>query len=276
LLEDLEKIRQGLTDQWEVRGELESSSAVAPDAIIRCLETECKNEIETEKGFYVLKGRRELVAKRLENYLFGIGRERLIRKYAPFFRYIPFVRGVALAGSQALGQQKKSSDIDLFIVTDPEFLWLARTLVTGYLHLTGKRRYGNFITDRFCLNHYIAAPKEVQEFKNLYTASEYIKLRPLVYPGSIYRFQYNNKQWIGQLFPNAEFLKTPLDRQSGIQKILEQVLANKFGFWLEQKLKSWQLPKIRTQEKFIVVKDDELSFHPQSKQQELLAEFFKA
>jgi predicted nucleotidyltransferase len=270
-----ENIRGKINNQWEVQGENGGSEKVSLDAVLRCLDQECKNEIGSDKGFYFLKGRHGLVAKRLDNYLFGIARERLINHYAWFFKYIPFVRGVALAGSQALGLQKQNSDIDLFIVTDPEFLWLTRTLVTGYLQITGKRRHGKLIANRFCLNHYIAAPKEVQEYKNAYTASEYIKLRPLAYASVIYRFQYHNKGWINQLFPNAEFLKVPEEKQLADQKLLEKLFTNRFGYWLERKLKNWQLPKIRTQEKFIVVKDDELSFHPQSKQQELLAEFFK-
>ncbi len=275
LLADADKIRPALDSQWDLNKELEAGEKVGIDEVLKCLDTDCWGEVESTMGFYCLKGRQDIIKKRLRNYAYGIKREKLIRRYARFLKYIPFVRGAALAGSQALGQQKENSDIDLLIITDQEFLWLARTLVTGYFQLIGKRRYGTKITNRFCLNHYIAAPREVTDYKNLYTAGEYIKLRPLACQGTVYRFQYNNKAWILGLFPNAQFLKGDM-ANFRTQKILEGLFTNRFGYWLEKKLQNWQLPKIRTQEKFIVVKGDELSLHPQSKQQGLLESFFKS
>ena len=57
-----------------------------------------------------------------------------------------------------------------------------------------------------------------------------------------------------------------------LQKVLEKLLSGSFGKWTEKTLKNWQLPKIR-KEPFIVVEDDELSFHPDSKQKVLLEKF---
>jgi len=276
LLDDLADIKKILNEQWEVKeGNENNSKTFSIDEILKCLDNDCQVEVESERGFYCLRGRKKIIEDRLKNYSHGIYRERIIKKYVWFLACLPFVRGVALSGSQALGQQKQSSDIDLFIVTDPAFLWLARTLVTGYFQILGRRRHGNNITNRFCLNHYIAAPKEVSEYKNLYTAAEYAKLRPLVYPKVIYNFQKHNQEWIKRLFPNAQFLPTDNKPPLAPQSWLEKLFTNGFGYWLEKKLQNWQLPKIRTEEKFIVVKKDELSFHPQSKQQLLLENFFK-
>lgn len=275
LLSDPVEIKQAVNENWDITQDMQPSTLVTIDELLTCLEHDCKDEVTCEKGFYCLRGREALIDKRLDNYMYGIQRERLIRKFIGGLRYLPFIRGVALAGSQAFGQQKLQSDIDLLIITEPGFLWLGRTLVTGYFQIIGKRRHGAAIANRFCLNHYIAAPKEVVEYKNLYTASEYIKLRPLIFSDVVRRFQFNNKQWITSLFPNVEFLKIGAERQSSMQAWLEKIFTNRFGFWLEKKLKSWQLPKIRTDEKFIVVKDDELSFHPMSKQQHLLQKFFQ-
>jgi len=186
---------------------------------------------------------------------------------------LPFVRGVALAGSQALGAQRADSDIDLLIIVDPEFLWLARTAVTAYFQILGKRRHGQKIADRFCLNHYLAGVKTIGELRNLYTACEYAKLLPLVYGSAIAEFQQKNSSWIAAFLPNFEPMMVGEDQQSSAQKFLERLLGGKFGRWLERRLKNWQLPKIR-QEQFILVRDDELSFHPQSKQKELLTQFF--
>lgn len=229
--------------------------------------------ISCKEGFYCLSGREEIIEQRLRNYVYGIEREKIIRSFAGVLKYIPFVRGAALGGSQALGVQKQTSDIDLLIFTDPNFLWLTRTLVTAYFQLIGKRRHGKFIANRFCLNHYLANPREVHEFRNLYTALEYGRLRPLVYSSCTLRFAYNNKAWMEQVFPEMEFTKPGSEKSHPIQRVLEAIFDNRVGRFIERKLKSMQLPHIRTKEKFIVVHDDELSFHPDSKQEGLLEKF---
>ena len=248
------------------------TGAVRIDEILSCLDQECAGLVEERYGLYFLPGRKALATKRLENYLYGLYREKRVKKYLPGVRHLPFVRGVALSGSQALGLPKASSDIDLFIITDPHFLWLTRTLVTAYFQVCGLRRHGTKIANRFCLNHYISGQKSITELKNLYTACEYLKLRPVAYPSVVAGFQRVNLPWIRAFFPNARTVDEESKPQSAWQKFLEKIFTNHFGAWLEQKLKSWQLPKIH-QEKFIVVADDELSFHPDSKQQALLTRF---
>jgi predicted nucleotidyltransferase len=300
LLPEMAALRSNINGQ----GELISAGGdykAGIDQVLRCLDNECNPEVEEKNGYYCLRGRMGIIDVRLANYLYGIKREKLIRKYIRGLRHVPFVRGAALAGSQAMGQEKENSDIDLLIIVDPKFLWLARTAVTAYFQLMGRRRHGKYISNRFCLNHYLAGVKQIGELKNLYTAWEYAKLRPLIYGEIIVDFQNKNREWIAAFFPNFEAAGIGNHRQlqppppagagysslmkeerlrsvadeprSSLQQILERLLSGGFGEWLEQKLKNWQLHRIR-QEEFILVREDELSFHPQSKQKELLQSFF--
>jgi len=275
LIADMENLKQHIDRQGEIIiGDIKTQPEIGVDQILVCLDSECDLEIKNTLGFYHLTGRQNIVHLRLENYFYGIRREKLIKKYANFLRHLPFVRGVAIAGSQAMGQEKDSSDIDLFIVTDPSYMWLARTLVTAYFQILGKRRHGLYIANRFCLNHYLAGPKKIGSLRNLYTALEYLKLRPVVYGNSIWSFEQENSNWLKMFFPNAN-LKKPIGlKVSKVQEVLEKVLGGGLGKSLEKALKNWQLPKIR-KEDFIIVEDDELSFHPQSKQQALLEKFFQ-
>lgn len=277
LIADMDSLRQCLDVQGELQADgtnFSQPNHLAIDEILNCLEKDCTAEIENNDGFYFLKGRVSIVKMRLDNYFYGIRREKLIKKYINFLKYIPFVRGVALAGSQAMGQQKDSSDIDLLIITEPNYLWLARTLITGYFQITGKRRYNKHIANRFCLNHYLAGPKKISQLRNFYTASEYLKLRLLIGSFAVEKFQKENLSWINVIFPNAILTNSQNLTFPKLQGWLESMFLGKFGKRLEQSLKNWQLPKIR-QEKFILVAEDELSFHPQSKQQFILAEFLK-
>jgi len=311
LLADVEQLKRRINTQWELIDDNNNhNDRVGIDAVAKCLDSECQNEVEQKNGFYCLKGRSGIIHRRLANYIYGIKRERRIRRFVGGLRHLPFVRGAALAGSQAQGVQKPDSDIDLLIIVEPEFLWLARTAVTAYFQSLGLRRHSKKIADRFCLNHYLVGVKTITELRNLYTAWEYAKLRPLVNGGAIAEFQEKNCAWIEEFFPNFQLPPAPsldpssradesarygarkrgrlppslklrrtsrgiadADKTSSLQKYLERMLSGKFGHWLETKLKNRQLPKIRREE-FILVLDDELSFHPQSKQRELLARFF--
>ncbi len=273
LIADLESIK------LELDGELlennYSDKELSMGEVLEALESECQGTVENLEGFYYLAGRREIVKDRLENYLYGIKREKLIKKYIGGLKYLPFIRGVGLTGSQALGQQKPLSDIDLFILVEPKFIWLARTLVTAHFQILGLRRYGGKIANRFCLNHYLAEGKKIGQLRNLYTAMEYIKLRPLVYAHGILEFQKNNSDWMQTFFPNWQLMEDsgPI-KQPSVQRLLESLFNNACGRLLEKLLKRLQLPRIKKEE-FILVSEDELSFHPGSKQQKLLVDFFK-
>jgi predicted nucleotidyltransferase len=275
LLADAEKIASQLDENWEVGSAavFEKEPQVDIALVQKMLDSEVGQSVETVKGFYCLKGRSSLIDQRLQNYLYGIKREKLIRKFARGLRHLPFVRGVALGGSQALGKQKPGSDMDLLIITDPRFMWLARTVVSVYFQVLGVRRYKNKTANRFCLNHYLAQPKAVKREKNLYKAMEYLRLRPLVYGQVIAEFQAHNLDWLQLFFPQAYPARQLVEPQSKLQKVWEKIFLNKFGEKLESWLKFWETRRIR-QDKFTFITEDELSFHPESRHMQLLQSFF--
>lgn len=276
LVADWETLREQMDSQGELLGQFFKSEqkSVSINQILKCLDQECIGQVENVMGFYCLPGRRQIVDTRLNNYFYGLRREKIIRRYAWILRHIPFVRGAALGGSQAMGLAKPGSDIDLFIITEENFLWLARTFVTLCFQLLGNRRYGKKIANRFCLNHYLARPKAVEKERNLYKAMEYGRLRPLVGGNKIEEFRANNLQWMKVFFPNFDMAKTTAQNPSVLQKILEAVFNTAFGRYMEKKLEVWQIARIK-QGDFIFVTSEELSFHPESKHKILLQGFFE-
>ena len=276
LVADVAGMKTKIDDRFELQKEIATPTApVHLDTILTQLYILSREgKIINKNGFYALPGKQELIAQRQKNYLHGLKREQLVRRYLVPTKHLPFVRGIALAGSQALGQQRATSDIDLLIITDPKHMWTARTFLSAWFHLFGVRRHGKKIANRFCLNHYLANAREVDAERNLYKAMEYIKLRSVVYPQGIRAFQKANEVWIKQFFPNTEFRNIQPAKQSKLQKILEKLLSNTFGYWLETRLGIWQQKRIQ-QDQFVFVRKDELSFHPESKHEALLKGFFQ-
>lgn len=277
LVSEPKGLRGELDDQFELKSkpDLIKPVPVHFDTVLGQLDVLVHDgQLLQQNGFYTFPENKKKIGQRLRNYRYGLKREQLIKRYLYFTRHLPFVRGISLAGSQALGLQRPTSDIDLLIITDTKFMWLARSFLTVYFHLTGTRRHGKKIANRFCLNHYIAAPREVDVERNLYKAMEYSKLRPLIFPGQTRLFQQANEKWIRMFFPNMQFYNFPKPKRSLWQRLIEPIFDNSFGLWLEKKIGEVQLRRIK-QDKYIFVKDDELSFHPESKHEALLKGFFE-
>lgn len=232
-----------------------------------------EGRILQRNGFFALPEREQLINQRLKNYFVALKRERLIRKFAKHTRHIPFVRSIALLGSQALGQQKPGSDIDLFVITDEKFIGLARFFLTTYFQVLGIRRHGSKVANRFCLNHYLAGAIALEHDRNLYTAFEYLKFRPLV-NAKVYGQFLENNDWIFSFFPNSSLPNTKDEPSSSLQQSFEKLFKNKLGHWIEHKVISAQLARIERSE-FTIHTNSELSFHPNNRKQKLFQSFFE-
>ncbi|MBL8031345.1 MAG: nucleotidyltransferase domain-containing protein [Candidatus Doudnabacteria bacterium] len=248
--------------------------SVSPAEVLQGLESlRQAGKVAQQNGYYTLAGQEALFDLRWRGYRYGVWREKIIRRTMKGLACVPFVRGVALAGSQALGLQKAESDIDLLVITEPKWLWLPRTLVTAYFQILGIRRHGTNIANRVCLNHYLSGPKAMIVGHNWYTALEYSKLRPLVGAAFVAQFQERNRKWVCSLFPHAVPVRTSAVARPIAQGLAERVLTNAFGRYIERVLGNWQGKRIHKDEPHIIVEADELSFHPKSKQDALLEEF---
>lgn len=277
LIRDLEYLKPLIESNFELKANFKSfinPEKIQMGKLLECLENECQGQVLNSKGFYYLPNRKDIVELRLNNYYFGIYREKRIRRFLWLLKHMPFIRGVAVGGSQAMGRQKQSSDIDLLIITEKNFLWIARTLVTVYLQVFFVRRHSKYVTDRFCLNHYLNLNTELNAGRDLFNAMEYARLRPVVYSQTIENFKKVNSDWINIYFPNFEAVSCHSERQSGIQKILEKIFIGNFGGWLEKTLGQWQLGRIKKGE-YVVATNNELSFYSVKRKRAFLASFFQ-
>lgn len=78
------------------------------------------------------------------------------QKYCRYISWIPWLKMVAVCNSLSMyATKEKWSDIDLFIVTAKNRLWLVRVMVTLVFQILGVRRHWNKIAERFCLSFFI-------------------------------------------------------------------------------------------------------------------------
>lgn len=243
---------------------------------------ELRKLIEEHKGFYFLRGRKKIVEERLRRNKIAESKLKKLRRVVWFIRFIPFVRMIGVAGRLAMKHTEKSSDWDVLVVLKSGKIWTGRTLATAYLQLIGKRRQGDKIKDRVCLNHFITdghLKVETREKFPEFSAHEFSFMFPIFDAGIFQKFQLRNS-WIKDYHPNYYLnetgnLKTFSDSRviRAIKRAGEIILSWEF---LENWLADWQARKIMNNPKtsqpgsFIKFSERALVFLPKPQGSELL------
>ncbi len=191
------------------------------------------------------------------NILFDQKWFKLIRR-SFLFQYFPFVDFVLVAGSMALGDINKGSDFDVIVAAKNERLYTARFFCLFVYKLLGWRRRKNKTADLFCFNHFVTEKSyQLQPPHNIYWEELYKNLVPIFGDeNKVEKFLLINSKW--SKMPNIQNLKSNIQNDlrfkyqtsSKIKFILEKLLSGKFGDWLENILKKYQIKKI---EKFLKI-----------------------
>jgi len=135
--------------------------------------------------------------------------------------HFPFVRGIAISGSLSKNWADDDSDIDLFIITAKNRLWIARTL----MHIFKKLTFLVNKQDYFCMNYYVDEQElEIIE-KNIYTAIEIVTLIPLQGDNAFEQF-YAANLWTQCYLPNKimRLSSARPSKDSFLKRFLERLL----------------------------------------------------
>ncbi|MBN2175122.1 MAG: hypothetical protein JW731_13390 [Bacteroidales bacterium] len=190
--------------------------------------------------YYSLKSDPEHVKKRV------IGNQ-LAEKWMPKakrFSWIisafPYVRGISLSGSLSKGFIGDDPDIDYFIITKPNRLWLTRTMLVAFkkLFLLNSYKY-------FCVNYFIDTESLEIEDKNLFTATELTTMIP-VYGGSVKKEFFQSNYWVKDFFPNYKIdnLEKIPEKSGIIKKSMEYIFNGRLGdklddYFMHVTVKHW-------------------------------------
>lgn len=154
--------------------------------------------------------------------------EPLFRRAERFSRAalrLPFIRGIFLVNSLALGTNGPASDIDLFVITARGRIWIGRALVTLLAHLLGVRRHGALVEGRVCLSFFATEDAlDCSVFRledDPYLAAWVASAVPL--GGSVGRAELlAGNAWVAETFPN---LTVPEPHPPVSPRLFERVLA---------------------------------------------------
>jgi hypothetical protein len=139
----------------------------------------------------------------------------------------------------------EDADIDFFIITKSNRLWIARSL----MHLFKKFTFLVKKQHWFCMNYYIDEEALQITDKNIYTATEVVTLVPVCGNGALMKF-YEANSWTQGYFPNYELCNSPVrkSKSSLPKKFVEWVFNNSFGESLDNYLMSLTSSRWRRKE----------------------------
>ena len=214
------------------------------------LNTALQDLITTEKifhvhKFYSLQNDLSLAERRTKGNEKAISLLKTADRIASTLYKFPYVRGVGISGSLSKNFADENADIDYFIITKANRLWIARTL----LHLYKKIPFLKNRNRHYCMNYFVDEAELIIEEKNIFTATELFTLVPMIGNGSLLKlFEVNS--WCNSYFPNKRLpsVKSSINNRSPWCKSLaESALNNKLGEFLDNYF--WRLTRKRWKEK---------------------------
>jgi hypothetical protein len=163
--------------------------------------------------------------------------------YGRWIASLPFVRQVSITGSLAVNNPRDDGDdIDFFIITAPNRLWLCRALMILMVRLGRKRGV------HLCPNYLLTENVMVFHENNLYIARELLQMVPIYGKDAYLKIRAEN-DWVTTYLPQAEDpnLDKLNDTLSQAQTLLKQVseflLRGPVGNLAEKYLRRWQMNK---------------------------------
>ncbi|MEK7536833.1 MAG: nucleotidyltransferase domain-containing protein [Patescibacteria group bacterium] len=274
-----------------------------------------KKLIEKFSGFYFLRGRKNLVQEREEKNKIAKEKWKKILKAARWLNIIPYIKAVFASGSLAFDNTTKESDLDVLIVVKSGRIWTSRFLTVILLGLLGvrRKRYQLLAPDKICLNHFITDKSLYIPRKSIYTAQLYARLVSILLEDESLLDEFAKaNSWVGgwvrgwpetiknqnakiKMAYSARRLQSLWRRtteatsaakagqnyNSKIKTLGEKILNTKFGDWLENILRKYQLRRINNFHLTykaggrVKADDESLEFHPDSPELRIIEKYNK-
>lgn len=202
-------------------------------------------KVSIKKGRYYLYGTRTVSWDLHAKYSSGYFKE--AREAADILKQIKWIKMLAVTGSVAAYNAKKKDDIDFFIITEENRLWLTRFFVVLFLKMSGKYRTDKNFHKKICPNIYIS--EDTLEWErsrqNIYSAHEVLLMHPLIDRDDMYFKFIKKNKWALEYFPFFEITlpkktKDSTKYQSSIVDLLEYA-AMSFQLWYMRKRKTSEI-----------------------------------
>jgi hypothetical protein len=183
-------------------------------------------------GFYSLQDNPLPACKRIKGNQRAAELLPKAQQIGRFLYRFPFVKGIGISGSLSKNFADDRADIDFFVITKANRLWIGRTLMHLFKKLT-------FLTGRqhfYCMNYYVDEEVLLLEDQNIFTAIELKTLLPVSGDFTFWQF-FNANHWTKEWLPACEFRKqAEKDKKPVFKRFIEWLCNNKAGDYIDTQL----------------------------------------
>jgi len=202
--------------------------------------------LEEKNGFYFLPGREEIIKERMARYNQTDKKFKRALLVVKVFKFIPWIKMIAIGNMIGEHNLKASGDIDLFIITAKKRVWITRfgcIIITKILRL---RPTPKKTRNKICLSFFIS--EEAMNLENLmmpddiYFIHWLAGLIPIFDSNNTYTKFINANFWLKNYLPNWQAGEINYKRDAGQDrgKFYYDVIDMLVG-GLEERLKNYQL-----------------------------------
>lgn len=256
-----------------------------------------KKRIESQDGFFFLKGKAEYLPLRLDRAVIADVKYKKARIFSRFIALLPCIRLICICNSLGFNHAREQSDIDFFIVAKKGSVWFVRLLTTGLAHILGQRPTTYHQQNRLCLSFYISDDHldlsqlklpERQGIQDIYLALWVAYCVPLYEENKTFDVFMEKNKWMYDIIPHA-FFQTSEGRRMVYLTRFEEVIKRfcehicmSFS-WLETCAKAFQLRLLPERLKHaasrgdngVLIKDAILKLHPIDRREEIRTDVWK-
>jgi len=177
--------------------------------------------------FYSLRDEPWLAVRRIKGNKHADELLTIAGRISAFLFQFPFVRGVGISGSLSKNFADDKADIDYFIITKSNRLWIARS----FLHFYKKLSYLRGRQHWYCMNYFVDEESLEIEEKNIYTAIEMITLMPVCGNGGLTKF-FDANDWTTEYLPQYKLRARTANgswHASLFKRSIEWIFDNRLG-----------------------------------------------
>ncbi len=166
-----------------------------------------KERLDLHEAFFSLKDRENIYLLRKQNNNWAERKFKKTVRLIKVFRCLSFIRMIAVCNNLSYSNSRDGSDIDLFIITRKDQIWLARFFALLILKLSRLRPTEEDHRDKFCLTIFVDETalnmRQIMlgqhDIHFVYWLSQFL---PVYDPDALYEKFFVANGWIKEYLPN--------------------------------------------------------------------------